>query len=98
MLVASGMYLFDGFFWIMQWLVAVAGLPKLSLVGDVGVVGGSVGGGGGGCEFARLRRKRCDFVGRSWFRKERKTEKKGERHRKNKNNNKEIIFKWGDKK
>ena len=40
----------------MQWLVAVAGSPKLSLAGDVGVVGGS--GGGGGCEFARLRRKR----------------------------------------
>ena len=62
-----------------------------------GVVDGN-GGGGGGCEFARLRRKRCDFVGWSWFKKERETEKKGGRHRKNKNNNKEIIFKWGGKK
>ena len=34
---ASGMYLFDGFFWIMQWLVAAVGSPKLSLVGDVGL-------------------------------------------------------------
>ena len=79
-----------------------------------GVVDGNGGGGGGcefarlrrkRCDFVgwswfkkERETKRCDFVGWSWFKKERETEKKGERHRKNKNNNKEIIFKWGGKK